>query len=168
MEEERLEDLEDIITAVGQVSGRAGRDGMEAAALLEEVVNEVRAHAGLRGKSPLGLVTEVLGPTDWRSGPGDDGAVVADGASTLVVGGEALLDRFVAAAEHRYAERFGFAELVGLSPGAPGTAADRVRVFQGLERAVVAVILWDHLDDETRVLLAGPWAAHVEYAVGEA
>ena len=81
---------------------------------------------------------------------------------------KAAVDRFVAAAEHRYAERFGFAELVGLSPGAPGTAADRVRVFQGLERAVVAVILWDHLDDETRVLLAGPWGALVEYAVGEA
>ncbi|HEV8652218.1 MAG TPA: AIR synthase related protein [Actinomycetes bacterium] len=70
---------------------------MGAAALLEEVVNGVRAHAGLRGKSPLGLVTEVLGPTDWRSGPGDDGAVVSDGACSLVVGGEALLTRFVEA-----------------------------------------------------------------------
>jgi len=70
---------------------------MAAAALLEEVVAEVRAHAGLRGKSGLGLVTEVLGPTDWRSGPGDDGAVVSDGSCSLVVGGEALQASFVAA-----------------------------------------------------------------------
>jgi len=70
---------------------------MGAAALLQEVVERAREHAGLRGKSSIRLVSEVLGPTDWRSGPGDDGAVVTDGTCSLVVGGEALLPRFVEA-----------------------------------------------------------------------
>jgi hypothetical protein len=41
----------------------------------------------------------------------------------------------------------------------------RVEVARGLERAVAAVVLWDHLDDEARVLLAGPWADLIEEAV---
>jgi selenophosphate synthetase-related protein len=49
------------------------------ATLLDEVVERVRRHPGLHGKAPIGLVAEALGPTDWRSGPGDDGAVVPDG-----------------------------------------------------------------------------------------
>jgi hypothetical protein len=79
---------------------------------------------------------------------------------------KAAVGKFVASAQHRYSERFGVAELFGLQMGAPTTAADRVHVFESLERAVAAVILWDHLDDETRTLLAGPWAGLVEAAVG--
>ena len=78
------------------------------------------------------------------------------------------VEKFVNSARHRYSERFGVAELFGLQMGAPTTANDRVRVFESLERAVAAVILWDHLDDETRTLLAGPWANLVETAVGVA
>lgn len=78
------------------------------------------------------------------------------------------VEKFVSSAQHRYSERFGVAELFGLQMGAPTTAADRVHVFESLERAVAAVILWDHLDDETRTLLAGPWAGLVEDAVGVA
>jgi len=51
---------------------------MAEATLLQEVVDQARRHPGLRGKAPIGLVAETLGPTDWLSGPGDDGAVVAD------------------------------------------------------------------------------------------
>ena len=81
---------------------------------------------------------------------------------------KAAVDKFVNSARHRYSERFGVAELFGLQMGAPTTASDRVHVFESLERAVAAVILWDHLDDETRTLLAGPWAGLVEAAVGAA
>jgi hypothetical protein len=77
----------------------------------------------------------------------------------------AATNRFVQAAQHRYAERFGVAELMGMSAGAPATAEDRVRVFASLERAVAAVILWDHLDDETRIALGGPWSSLVEAAI---
>jgi len=81
---------------------------------------------------------------------------------------KAAVGKFVASAQHRYSERFGVAELFGLQMGAPTTAGDRVRVFESLERAVAAVILWDRLDDETRTLLAGPWSGLVEAAVGRA
>lgn len=64
---------------------------------LDEVVVRVREHPGLRGKAAIGLVSEALGATDWLAGPGDDGAVVADGERRLVVGGEAMLPAFVEA-----------------------------------------------------------------------
>jgi uncharacterized protein len=98
---------------------------MAEATLLQEVVDQARRHPGLRAKAPIGLVAEALGPTDWLSGPGDDGAVVPEpegsgrggpgdpggvprsegsqgGApvgreGSLVVGGEAMLPRFVEA-----------------------------------------------------------------------
>jgi uncharacterized protein len=58
----------------------------------------VRTHPGLRGKAAIGLVREVLGPTDWLTGPGDDAAAVADcGGRTILAGGEALWPPFVAA-----------------------------------------------------------------------
>lgn len=58
----------------------------------------VRSHPGLRGKAAIGLVREVLGPTDWLTGPGDDAAVVADcGGRTILAGGEALWPPLVAA-----------------------------------------------------------------------
>ena len=70
---------------------------MAEATLLQEVVDQARRHPGLLGKAPIGLVAEAFGPTDWLSGPGDDGAVIPDGARSLVVGGEAMLPRFVEA-----------------------------------------------------------------------
>ncbi|HEX2372778.1 MAG TPA: AIR synthase related protein [Actinomycetota bacterium] len=70
---------------------------MTEATLLDEVVDQVRRHPGLLGKAPIGLVAEALGPSDWLSGPGDDGAVIPDGEGSLVVGGEAMLPRFVEA-----------------------------------------------------------------------
>lgn len=70
---------------------------MAEATLLQEVVDQARRHPGLLGKAPIGLVAEAFGPTDWLSGPGDDGAVIPDGAGSLVVGGEAMLPRFVEA-----------------------------------------------------------------------
>jgi uncharacterized protein len=58
----------------------------------------VRSHPGLRGKAAIGLVREVLGPTDWLTGPGDDAAVVADcGGRTILAGGEALWPPLVVA-----------------------------------------------------------------------
>ena len=54
----------------------------EATTILREVVDRARRHPGLLGKAPIGLVAEAFGPTDWLSGPGDDGAVIPDGAPT--------------------------------------------------------------------------------------
>jgi selenophosphate synthetase-related protein len=64
---------------------------------LEQLVQAVRDHPGVRNKAPIALVADVLGPADWYEGPGDDGAVVHAGDSTVVVGGEALWPPFVEA-----------------------------------------------------------------------
>ncbi len=62
---------------------------------LDEVVAAVRSGAGLRNKSAIGLVTEVLGPTDWVTGPGDDAAAVDALGAKVIACGEALLPAFV-------------------------------------------------------------------------
>jgi uncharacterized protein len=71
------------------------------AADLPDLVKLIRTSPGLRGKSAIGLVSEILvgdnwAGDDWVSGPGDDGAVVRDAGLSLVVGGEAILPAFVA------------------------------------------------------------------------
>lgn len=64
---------------------------------LAELVERIRASPGVRGKSAIGVVSEVFHNSDWLAGPGDDGAVVQDSGGCLVVGGEAILPSFVAA-----------------------------------------------------------------------
>ena len=61
------------------------------------LIEAVRAHPGVRGKAEIGLVREVFGDSDWQTRPGDDGAVVMNEGTALVVGGEAILPAFVAA-----------------------------------------------------------------------
>ncbi len=43
---------------------------------------------------------------------------------------------------------------------------DRARLMQSLERAVVAVTLWDELRDAERDALLGPWASVAHHALG--
>jgi len=74
--------------------------------VLHELVQSVLTNPALRAKAEIALVGEVLGATDWRSGPGDDGAVVTTvttattattaGASVIACG-EALWPPFVRA-----------------------------------------------------------------------
>ncbi|MBV9279872.1 MAG: hypothetical protein JOZ41_07310 [Chloroflexi bacterium] len=64
---------------------------------LDEVARAFREHPGLRSKAALQLVADVLGPTDWLRGPGDDAAVVPEDGSALVVAGEAIWPPFVEA-----------------------------------------------------------------------
>lgn len=62
---------------------------------LEEVVRRFREHPGRLGKRFLGLVTEVLGATDWVRGPGDDAAVIPRHDGFLLAAGEAIWPAFV-------------------------------------------------------------------------
>jgi uncharacterized protein len=65
---------------------------------LADLVAAVRSHPGLTGKASIALVRDVLGPSDWLAGPGDDAAVVAEsGTQTILAGGEAMWPPFVAA-----------------------------------------------------------------------
>ena len=74
---------------VGAVEGAGGGE-------LAEVVRGFRSHPGLLGKARIAMVTDVLGPTDWDRGPGDDAAVLPqhDGREALVAG-EAIWPPFV-------------------------------------------------------------------------
>ena len=67
------------------------------AADLPGLIERIRTSPGVRGKSAIGMVSEIFESTDWLAGPGDDGAVVRDRGRSLVVGGEAILPSFVAA-----------------------------------------------------------------------
>src|SRR5207245_859410 len=82
---------------VGLVDGRGPRPVESAQCRHRLEVTAGRAHPGLRAKAPSAVVAEVLGASDWEGGPGDDGAVLAAGAETVIVGGEAMLPAFVAA-----------------------------------------------------------------------
>jgi uncharacterized protein len=64
---------------------------------IHALVSAIRSHPGVVNKGPISLVSEVFGPVDWFDGPGDDGAVVRDGDTTMIVGGEALWPPFVEA-----------------------------------------------------------------------
>lgn len=76
-------------------SGHTARASEGADAGLVDLVKAVRAHPGLLAKSAIGLVSDVFGPSDWRAGPGDDGAVVPIGDTNVVACGEALWPPFV-------------------------------------------------------------------------
>lgn len=64
---------------------------------LHKVVRRFREHPGRLAKSSLGLVTDVLGPTDWVQGPGDDAAVIPRKGQTILAAGEAIWPPFVEA-----------------------------------------------------------------------
>lgn len=71
------------------------RDRADLAALGESV----RTNPALHAKAEITLVGEVLGGTDWVSGPGDDGAVLAPTptADRVIACGEAMYPAFVRA-----------------------------------------------------------------------
>ncbi|MGQ0670939.1 MAG: AIR synthase related protein [Actinomycetota bacterium] len=64
---------------------------------LAEVVRRFRDHPGRLAKASLKLVTDVLGPTDWLQGPGDDAAVIPRDGRFLLAAGEAIFPPFVEA-----------------------------------------------------------------------
>jgi hypothetical protein len=66
------------------------------AAELDEVTRGFRQSSFLRAKGSIGLVSEILGPTDWLLGPGDDAAVLArPGTPFVLAAAEAIWPPFV-------------------------------------------------------------------------
>ncbi len=78
---------------------------------------------------------------------------------------KAAIQEFVHAAQVRFVDRFSITELIGVGSRSRPSANDRVRVFKSLERAVVALVVWDRLDAGEQASLAGPWRELVEHAV---
>jgi hypothetical protein len=73
----------------------------------------------------------------------------------------AAVGAFVDAATVAFARRLSLPDTLLLFQSLPDRAEDRVRFLGSVERAVVALILWDELDDDDRVALLGPWAPRV-------
>jgi hypothetical protein len=67
------------------------------------------------------------------------------------------IDRFVDAAAQGYSRRMSLTDTFLLNQSLPDRPEDRVRFATSVERAVVALVLWDELDDADRVALLGPW-----------
>jgi hypothetical protein len=68
------------------------------------------------------------------------------------------VETFTDWAAQAYSRRLPATDTIMLYQSLPDRAEDRVRLLQGLERAVIAVILWDEIDAEVREILLGSWA----------
>ena len=62
---------------------------------LADVVRRFQDNPGLRAKSFVRLVGEVLGPTDWLTGPGDDAAAIGNVGGYTLAAGEAIWPPYV-------------------------------------------------------------------------
>ena len=78
---------------------------------------------------------------------------------------KAAVGAFVDAATVAYSRRMSLPDTFLLFQSLPDRAEDRVRFLGSVERAVVALILWDELEDEDRVALMGPWGPSVIPAI---
>ena len=74
----------------------------------------------------------------------------------------AAVGAFVDEGTRAYSRRMTLTDTFLLFQSLPDRAEDRVRFLATVERAVVALILWDELDGDDRAALLGPWAALVE------
>jgi hypothetical protein len=74
----------------------------------------------------------------------------------------AAVERFIDAATIAYARRTTLTDTFLMNQSLPDRAEDRVRFLSTVERAVVALVLWDELDDAHLTALIGRWAPYVE------
>jgi hypothetical protein len=65
---------------------------------------------------------------------------------------------FVDEGTQAYSRRMSLPDTFLLFQSLPDRAEDRVRFLNSVERVVVALILWDDLEDDDRAVLLGPWA----------
>jgi hypothetical protein len=97
---------------------------------------------------------------------GDEAAVEraqADAVARLGQGSRraavrAAIAAFTDEATIAYARRMSLTDTLMLFQSLPDRPEDRVRFLRSVERAVVAVILWDELSENDRDALLGPWA----------
>lgn len=71
------------------------------------------------------------------------------------------------AAARGYSRRWNLADTFLLYQTVPDNADDRARFLASLERAVVALALWDELPPDDLDVLLGPWADLAARAAGE-
>jgi hypothetical protein len=71
---------------------------------------------------------------------------------------KAAVAAFVDEATQAYSRRTTLTDTLLMYQSLPDRAEDRVRFLASVERAVVALILWDELSEGSRVALLGLWA----------
>jgi len=91
-------------------------------------------------------------------------AIATEARRTAVKGAVAS---FRTTAEAALARRLPAPQMLFAGFGQAPRAEDRARFLQGLERAVVAAIVWDEITDDERDVLAGPWATLLRNALGD-
>lgn len=74
----------------------------------------------------------------------------------------AAVGAFVDEGARAYSRRMTLTDTFLLFQSLPDRAEDRVRFLATVERAVVALVLWDELDGDDRAALIGPWGTIVE------
>ena len=74
----------------------------------------------------------------------------------------AAVAAFVDHASWAYSNRPSLTDTFLLNQSLGDRADDRVRFLQTIERAVVALILWDELDADDQAALLGPWSSVIE------
>jgi hypothetical protein len=104
---------------------------------------------------------------------GDDGVRDAMAAADTSMGSGArraavtrAVGSFLDWAARAYSNRLVQTDTVFLFQSLPDRPDDRVRFAASLERAVVALILWDELAPEARDALLGPWSEMAAAAAG--
>lgn len=80
---------------------------------------------------------------------------------------KAAVRAFVDEATVAYARRMSLPDTFLLFQSLPDRAEDRVRFLGSVERAVVALVLWDELSEQSLAALLGPWAELVDRAMPE-
>jgi uncharacterized protein len=109
--------------------------------VLEEIEERFRSNPGRRSKQALRHVTDVLGGSDWITGPGDDAALVSACGGTVLAAGEAIHPAFVAA------------DPFGAGVGAVVANCNDVAAMGGRPLAIVDTVVAS--DRVARQLLAG-------------
>lgn len=71
----------------------------------------------------------------------------------------AAVDLFVDEGTQAYSRRMSLPDTFLLFQSLPDRAEDRVRFLNSVERVVVALILWDELEEDDRATLVGPWGS---------
>lgn len=110
------------------------------------------------------FATTVEGDARVRDAQAAADGAIGDGARRAAVA-EAV-DAFRDWAARAYSSRLVQTDTVFLYQSLPDRPDDRVRFSAALERAIVALVLWDELEPEARDALLGPWSAMAEQAAG--
>jgi selenophosphate synthetase-related protein len=109
--------------------------------LLDTLVERFRTNPGRLAKQALHHVTDVLGRTDWVTGPGDDTALIHHAHGDVLAAGEAIYPPFVAA------------DPFGAGVGAVVANVNDVAAMGGRPLGIVDTVVAS--DEVARAVLAG-------------